>query len=194
MQETNNNPQTLLIWRSPLRPFMKRGPQVIRFYLLMGGIVTIIVLLFGDFMMVFPVWALVFIAYVFTVIEPPEAIHRVTQFGIDTAGATYRWESLSHFYYTKKLRYTQLVLVGHEPYVTHTYIVIPHELQDQITQLLTKRLIYYDQAPNTAVDRLATFFSQFLLQEEEDVEPAKEDASTQRRAQDASQTIQQAAL
>lgn len=191
MQETHDNPQTLLIWRSPLRPFVKREPRIIRFYLLMGGLITILVLLFGDFMAVFPVWALIFIAYVFTVIEPPEVVHRITQFGIETAGATYRWESLSHFYYTMRLRYTQLVLVTHEPYMTHTYIIIPREIQPQITQELTKHLIYFDKAPHTMVDRIAEFFSQFLLQEEGDEQGAQRADTTK---QNAPQTAAQATL
>ncbi len=186
MQETHDNPQTLLIWRSPLRPFVKREPRIIRFYLLLGGLVSILVLFFNDWMAILPVWALIFIAYVFTVIEPPEVVHRITQFGIETAGTTFRWESLSHFYYTSRLRYTQLVLVTHEPYSTHTYIIIPKEIQMQITEQLTKHLIYFDKAPRTLVDRIGEFFSQFLLQED-DADTVTQQTSSQTVSQKGAQ-------
>jgi len=162
----NENPQTLLMWRSPLRPFVRRTSALIRFYIIIALLLSIIVVFFSDFILLIPVWVMVFISYVFTASQPPEVTHRITQFGVDTAGATYVWEDLSHFYFINRYHYDVLVLVSHAPYSTHVYVVVPENMKTVVVNNLIKHLIYYDKAPRTFIDRSIDAFARLVPQED----------------------------
>ena len=123
----NDNPQTIFTWEAPLRPYIKRSSTVIRFYIALTVLVSIILVFFGDRIILIPVWALLFIFYVFTVTPPQEVTNKITKFGMMTGGNTMRWDDLSYFFFTQRFGYDVLVLVTQPPYLHHFYLVVPTE-------------------------------------------------------------------
>ena len=101
-QENNSNPQVLYTWKAPLRPYIKRSQKIIRFYIALTLLLSLIIVFFGDVILLIPLWALMFIFYVFTVTPPSEITNKITRFGVETIGTNLRWESLDHFYFTKR--------------------------------------------------------------------------------------------
>src|SRR4051812_47741995 len=97
-----NNPQTLLAWKAPLRAYKKRSKSVIRFYLALAFLLSLIVFFLGDKILLIPIWTVLFLIYVLTITPSPEVENKVTRFGIENAGVTLRWEVLSHFYFAKR--------------------------------------------------------------------------------------------
>jgi hypothetical protein len=55
-----DNPQVIFSWKAPLRPYKKRGKMVLRFYLALSLILSLIVFFFGDKILLIPIWAVVF--------------------------------------------------------------------------------------------------------------------------------------
>src|SRR3989338_4341121 len=110
------NPQTVFAWKAPLRPYKKRSRLVLRFYLAVTLLLSLIVFFFGDKILLIPIWAVLFLFYVLTITPPPEVENKISKFGLETAGVTLRWEALSHFYFTKRFNFDILTIVSHGPY------------------------------------------------------------------------------
>jgi len=166
MQE--NNPQVVYAWKAPLRPYKKRGGVILRFYLALALLLSLIVFFLGDRILLIPIWALLFLFYVLTITPPPEVENKITRFGIETTGITLRWESLSHFYFGKRFGFTVLTLVGQPPYYYHVYLVLKsEEMKQELIHLLSDHLIYQEKPQKTFIDKTVDWFSN-LIPEEED--------------------------
>lgn len=166
--DTTTNPQVLYSWGAPLRPYIKRSPQIIRFYLALTLLLSLIVFFFGDRILLLPLWTLLFIFYVFTVTPPTEITNKITKFGVETAGTNLRYEVLDHYYFTKRFHYEILTLVTHPPYEYHAYLVIPNEeVKTKVKELLSKHIIYQEEPRKNFTDKAIDWFSKLVPQEEE---------------------------
>lgn len=165
------NPQVVFSWKAPLRPYKKRSRLVLRFYLAVALLLSLIVFFFGDKILLIPIWAVLFLFYVLTITPPPEVENKITKFGVETACVTLRWEALSHFYFTKRFGFYVLTLMGHAPYFYHTYIVVPHEeIKKNLILILSQRLIFKEKPHLSLTDRMVDWLTKLIPDEE--VEPA----------------------
>ena len=96
------NPQVIFLWKAPLRAYKKRAGNVLRFYIAVSLLLSLIVLFFSDKILIIPILTLFFLFYVLTITPPPDVENKITAFGIETAGITLRFEFLSHFFFRKK--------------------------------------------------------------------------------------------
>jgi hypothetical protein len=166
------NPQRLYFWKAPLRAYKKRSGTILRFYLALSLLISLIVFFFGDRILLIPILTLLFLFYVLTITPPPEVEHIITTFGIEAAGVTLRWEFLSHFYFTKKFGFDILTVVSHAPYYYHAYLVIPNpEVKKQVSALFSKHLMYLEKAPHNFTDKIVDFLSRLIPDDEEKITP-----------------------
>ena len=128
------NPQVVFSWKAPIRPYKKRSGLVLRFYLAVALLLSLIVFFFGDRILIIPIWAVLFLFYVLTITPPPEIENKITKFGLETAGLTLRWELLSDFYFSKRFGFYVLTVISHAPYFYHAYLVVPDE-EDEVISL-----------------------------------------------------------
>ncbi len=171
-----SNPQVLFSWSSPIRPYVKRTNKTIRFYLALTLLLSLLVVFFGDMVLLLPLWALLFIFYVFTVTPPTEITHKINQFGVETAGTTLRWEALDHFFFFKRFHYDVLTLVTHPPYPYYAYLVLPDEtIKKEVTKILSQHIIYQEEPKKTFTDKAIDWLAKLVPNEEE----AKPEASFQ---------------
>ncbi len=167
MDQLNNqkiaNPQLIYSWKAPLRAYKKRSAGVLRFYIAVSLLLSLIVFFFGDKILVLPIWAVMFLFYVLTITPPPEVENKITKFGIETAGNTFRWDFLSHFYFIKKFDYYVLVMVSVSPFHYHLYLVLKEEenLSDLI-KILSEHLIYQEQPQKTFTDRATEWLTKLM--------------------------------
>jgi len=160
------NPQVIFSWRAPIRAYKKRSAGVLRFYIAVALLLSLIVIFFGDKILVLPIIAVVFLFYVLTITPPPTITNTVTKFGIETAGNTYRFEHLSHFYFSKKFDYYMLVIVSRAPYLYHIYLVVKEEETVQkLIRLLSEHLIYQEHPHKTITDKLTDFLTRLMPEE-----------------------------
>lgn len=172
----NKNPQILFSWKSPLRPYMRRSPKILRFYLAVALLISLIIFFFGDRILLLPLWTLLFIFYVFTVTPPPDAEHKITQFGVETTQMTLRWEILDHFFFTQRFGYEILVLVTHEPWADYSYLVLPNEeIKDKVTMLLSEHIIYQEDPRKNFTDKAVDWLLKFVPDEDRNHTPLKDE-------------------
>lgn len=162
------NPQLIYFWKAPLRAYKKRSGTILRFYLALSLLLSLIVFFFGDRVLLIPILTLLFLFYVLTITPPPEVENIVTTFGIETAGISLRWEFLSHFYYSKRFHFTILTLVSHAPYYYHVFLVIPdEETKKRITEILSHHLMYVEKPQRNFTDKLISWLSNLVPDDEE---------------------------
>ncbi|KKP67633.1 MAG: hypothetical protein UR68_C0039G0010 [Candidatus Roizmanbacteria bacterium GW2011_GWA2_35_19] len=163
----DDNPQVLYSWKAPLRPYKKRSGLIVRFYLAVSLLLSAIMFFFGDKILIIPIWALVFLFYVLTITPPPEVDNKITTFGLNAAGITLRWESLSHFYFGKRFGFYTLTVVSRAPYFYHAYMVIPSiEGKKKITEILSGHLMFQEKPEKTLTDKMLDALSVLVPDDE----------------------------
>ncbi len=161
------NPQVLYSWRAPLRAYKKRSKNVLRFYLAIAFLLTLIIFFLGDRILIVPIWAVLFLFYVLTITPPPDVENKITKFGIETAGITLRWEVLSHFYFTERFGFAILTLVTNPPYNMHAFLITPTpEIKQQVMRILVEHIVYVDRPQLAFTDRLINWLSYFIPDDE----------------------------
>ncbi|MCL4375135.1 hypothetical protein M1523_04735 [Patescibacteria group bacterium] len=165
----DTNPQQIFAWKAPLRAYKKRSRSILRFYIAVSLLLSLIVFFFGDKILIIPIVTVFFLFYVLTITPPPEVENKITTFGIDSAGVTIRWELLSHFYYTNKFGFDILTVVTHAPYFYHAFFVVPdQDLKQKITQILSQHLMYQEKPQRSFTDKAIDWFSNLLPDDKEE--------------------------
>lgn len=157
------NPQIIYLWKAPLRPYKKQGVGVIRFYVALALLLSLISFFFGEPLLVFPIAAITFLFYILTTTPSPLTEHKLTRFGIETTGVTFRWDLLSHFYFTKKFDYHILVVVSNAPFFYHLYLVIRDEkTKNDLICLLSDYLVYQEHPQKTFSDKMTEWLTRLM--------------------------------
>jgi hypothetical protein len=168
VQTIIDNPQLIYGWKAPLRAYKKRGKKVLRFYIALAILLSLVVFFFGDRILIIPIWSLLFLFYVLTITPPPEVENKITEFGLETAGITLRWEVLSHFFFTQRFGFTVLTIVTHGPYYFHTYLIIPNEdIKRQVLSILSQHIMYQEKPQRTLTDKMIDWLSKLIPDDEE---------------------------
>jgi len=163
------NPQVVFAWKAPIRPYKKRSKLVLRFYLAVALLLSLIVFFFGDKILLIPIWAILFLFYVLTITPPPEIENKITKFGLETAGLTIRWEFLSHFYFSRRFGFYVLTVISHAPYFYHTYLVVPEEeIKKHLTVILSEHLVYQENPQRSLTDKLIDWFAKLIPDDDDE--------------------------
>ncbi len=162
------NPQVLYQWKAPLRAYKKSSKTILRFYIAVALLLSLIIFFLGDRILIIPIWSVLFLFYVLTITPPPEVENKITRFGIETVGITLRWEALSHFYFTTRFGYTILTVVTDPPYNFHAYMVVPSPtIKKQVMRILAEHIVYQEKPNLTLTDRMIHWLS-YLVPDDED--------------------------
>lgn len=168
MDTNEANPQLIFSWRAPLRAYKRKSAGVLRFYVALAILLSLIAFFFGELILILPIWATLFLVYVLTVTPPLEVENKITKFGLETAGRTYRFDSLSHFYFVRKFDYFVLVVVSGAPYFSHLYLVVPDlETKSRLTKILAEHLVFQETPHKTFTDKLAETLTRLMPDDEE---------------------------
>lgn len=167
-QEASENPQVVFSWTAPLRPYKKRSKLILRFYLAVTLLLSSIIFFFGDKVLLLPIWAILFLFYTLTITPPPDIENKITEFGIETANMPFRWESLSHFYFSKRFGFTILTIVTHPPHNYHLFLVVPTEdIRDHLRAILSQHLLYVEKPRKGITEKVTDLLSSLVPNEED---------------------------
>ena len=168
------NTQVIFSWKAPLRPYKKRPGSVLRFYLAVAFLLSLIIYFFGDMILLIPIWSVLFLFYALTISPPPEIENKITKFGLETAGITFRWESLSHFYFTRRFGFHMVTIISHAPYFFHVYLVVPNEdVKKNLMLIFSEHLVYQEKPQKTFTDKVVDWFTK-LIPDDEDLKHPKD--------------------
>lgn len=165
------NPQVIFSWIAPLRPYKKRSRTILRFYVALTLLLSIIIYFFQDKILLIPVWALLFLFYILTITPPPDIENKITKFGVESMQNTARWEYLSYFYYGKRFGYYVLTLVGNPPYYPRFYLVVPSEtIKNKLTQILSEHIVFMEHPKRGFTERMIDLLSALIPDDSDEKE------------------------
>ena len=64
------NPQIIYSWVAPIRAYKKTKRGILRFYIAVSLLLSLIVYFFGEKILVLPIWAIMFLFYSLTITPP----------------------------------------------------------------------------------------------------------------------------
>lgn len=94
--------KTLLSWQAPGRPFRKRGKEYFLSAMLLVLFLQIILFLFGQYMLMLVVLALLFVSFTLSSVPPTNFHYKISNQGITIEDHFYLWEELYDFYFKKR--------------------------------------------------------------------------------------------
>jgi hypothetical protein len=167
-KEENPHPQELFSWNAPLRPYRKKSKGILRFYVAVAILITLLVYFVSDPILILPIWSTLFVVYILTVTPPAIIEYRITKFGLEIAGTTYPWNILSSYYFIRRFDYDVLTVQGDQENNTFLYLVVPDtKTKDTVTKLLAEHLVYLKEPRLTTTDKMAGWLTSLLPDEEE---------------------------
>jgi hypothetical protein len=161
--EDSIDEQVLYSWVAPSRAFKERSASIMRFYFAISLLISIIVLFFGDKILVLVIFGLLFLFYALTTTKPESVEHKITTFGIETYNTHHPWEDLEKFYFTEHFGYQVLIIIGKNYYHGYTYAVVPNnDTKKDIIALLSKFIRYQKKPDITFSDKVIAWFSKLM--------------------------------
>ena len=93
--------KTLLSWTAPGRPFRKRGREYFLNIIIITALVTVILLLFREYMLILLVGAFVFVSYALNAIAPHDFHYQITTEEARIEDHVFFWPELYDFYFKR---------------------------------------------------------------------------------------------
>ncbi len=149
----------LYSWKSPQRLFVPRNKKWYTYVILLVLVLTLGLLFLRQFLIIAPVLAIAFVAYVLASVPAEEVEHKITTQGINTSGHSYLWAEMVDFWFTHKDKETLLYI--------DTYLNFPRRLilllGDGEIEEIKKHMVQYipfRELPKVSwMDRVADFFT-----------------------------------
>ena len=93
--------KTLLSWTAPGRPFKKRSKQFYLTALLIALLISVILFLFSQYILMFVVVSVVFVAFALTSVPPRNFHYRISSEGVTIEDNFHLWQELYDFYFRR---------------------------------------------------------------------------------------------
>lgn len=139
--------KSILSWKSPSRPFKKRGIEYFVTTGLMALILILIATVLREFLLVAVIVSLAFVAYVLATVEPEIIEHKIAKSGLVSGKHAYLWRELKSFWFEKRDNLEILVVETKLQFVGRLYILLDGLSQTAVKVALSKNL-EYRQIPN----------------------------------------------
>ncbi len=164
-RSTLTKEETLFSWKAPVRPFKARGRQFFSTVLLVAALLSIIGFVLEGLMVVFLVWAVVFLVFVLFSVPPEEIEYAITNKNIVIAGKRYPLQEVSRFWITERWGHTLLVFETPLRFPGRLELVLVGIDKEQVKQRLEEKVPYEEEAPGFA-DKAAGWLSKRLSLDE----------------------------
>ena len=151
--------ETIFEWKTPGRPFKKRGRQFYLSSLLIMLLVETILFLFSQYVLMFVVASLVFVSFAMESIPPREFHYRISSEGIQIENGFYLWKELYDFYF-KKREEMETLHISTESYLPGE-LIITFRLEDKqkIKKALLHFLAFREYVEPTFIDKAGDWLS-----------------------------------
>lgn len=153
-------------WQAPSRLFKKRNRE---FYSTVGAIVILlsIILIFAkEFLLVAVILALGFVSYVLASVEPEKITHKLTNYGIRTAGKLYFWQELGRMWWEEKWKQEVLHIETPTQFPGKMVLLLGEGDKAEIKKILEKYLIEEKPEP-TWLDKSSSWLQEKIPLETE---------------------------
>ena len=149
--------ETYSTWTSPSRLFKRRNKE---YFTNIGAIVflLVIILVFAqEYVLVAALLSIAFLIYVLSTVPPEDVSHRITNFGIESAGHFYRWEELAAFWFEEQ--WGQRILMLQPKLGSRIILLLGEQDQEKVQQDIEKHIPFRQKPERSWVENASSWLS-----------------------------------
>jgi hypothetical protein len=158
-QKEKQELKTLFVWKAPLRAFTRRSKKYFTNLSLIVLAISLILIFLKEFFLVGVILALLFVAYVYSTVEPEIFENKITTQGVYLGNHTYLWNELTEFWFLKRGDQHLLNIDTGLRFPSRLYVVVEDADVPKVKELLSSHLSFREEPKLTVVDRLFDFFA-----------------------------------
>ena len=159
MGVSHEEKRELLSWKSPSRPYKKRGKDFYTTIITLAVLVCIILFFMQEILAVLAVVAFVFLTFVLSMVPPEEITHRIYNTGIETGGHFHPWEDLVSYRFETRWESDILFVQMRKRFPGALYLLIGDMKREDIEKAIGMALVKRDDVDLTWMDRTAEWLS-----------------------------------
>jgi len=150
---------TLLEWEAPGRPFKKRTKQYYLTALLITLLAETILFLFSEYLLMFVIAALLFVAFALASVPPKLFKYRLSKEGIQIEDKFFLWQELYDFYFLKREGEETLHIRTEAFFPGELIVTFDKEHKEVIKKVLISFLPFREFVKLTFVERAADWLA-----------------------------------
>lgn len=154
--------KTLYQWASASHVFIPRGKRWITNLTLITFLIILVIVFAQQFLIIAPVLAVAFLAYILASVPPDNIEHKITTQGLITGKHNYLWEELYDFWFVEKHGHTILNFDTLVRFPGRLMLVVDNKEKDKIKNILIKFLPFREVPERTWIDSLSDSLSNFF--------------------------------
>ncbi len=154
--------KTLHQWTSASHVFIPRGKKWLTYIALITSLIILVILFAQQFLIIAPVLAVAFLAYVLASVPPDGIEHRITTQGLITGKHNYLWEELYDFWFIEKQGHIILNFDTLVRFPGRLMLIIDSKEKDKIKNILVRFLPFREVPEKTWIDSLGDSLSNFF--------------------------------
>jgi hypothetical protein len=151
--------RTLVEWDAMARTFKKRDKEFFRTIFSLLILVVIILFFAQQFMLILAIIATAFLAYVLNTVPPEMVHHKITTQGVVTAEHAHPWKELKSFFFSEKHGEKILNVDTVAKFPGRLMLLFRNQDQGQMKDIMSKYLLFKEQAPVMWLDRASSWLS-----------------------------------
>lgn len=150
-------------WSAASRYFEKKPMVFFKLVISLALVLSLLAYFLGETILIFVIWATVFVVYIKTTVVPPQTKYKLTKFGIQILDTTVLYKTISAFTIVSKakgdlLRFFNIGNSG------EFYLMLPDNPQkkQKIISFLQKKIPYIEKVPKTEIEKIADFLKKLI--------------------------------
>jgi len=147
--------KTLFRWQSFSRPYAKRSSKWFLYTTLFVATILLLLLFMKEFIIMAPVLAIAFVAYILATVPPELVENEITTQGINNAEHSYLWDELDDFWITEKRGFTLLHIDTFLQWPRRLIILINKDDKGKIQEIIARYLPFRELPKTGWFDSLA---------------------------------------
>ncbi|HSX58498.1 MAG TPA: hypothetical protein VLE47_04500 [Candidatus Saccharimonadales bacterium] len=152
--------RTLYAWKAPERIFIPRNRKWFTYLFLLLLIIILILLFLKQFIIIAPIAALGFVAYVMASVPPHDVEHKLTTEGVLTGGRSYLWAELFDYWFVKKDDHETIQLETYLNYPRRLSLLVGDGEKETIKQTMAQFIPFREIPKETFMDKAADYLSE----------------------------------
>ncbi len=152
--------KTLYSWKAPERIFIRRNRKWYSYLFLLLLIIILVLLFLKQFIIIAPIAALGFVAYVMASVPPHHITHKLTNEGVTTENKSYLWTELYDFWLVTKGGQKMIELDTYLNYPRRLVLLVGEGELEKIKEVMLQYIPFREIPRETFMDKAANFLSE----------------------------------
>ena len=165
MYDSQNNKKTRVVeWEAPTHVHKRSSPHLIKLLIVLGVVLSLLFFFITEYLLIFGVWAVLFVYYLRTTTPPSSGKHKVSDYGVYWFGDIIPYSHMHAFSISIEKPEWVLRLYNNDNSLSSVSLLLPQDEHKrmQIQSLIEDHIPQLEKPIHTDLERVAHFFSRLL--------------------------------